>query len=45
VKGAGEAPADYFRERAAFARPRLERLAKGSGASAVKAKAALALVK
>jgi hypothetical protein len=45
VKGAGEAPAEYFKERVAFVRPRLERLAKGSGANAVKAKAALALVK
>jgi hypothetical protein len=45
VKGAGEAPATYFKERAAYARPKLERLAKGSSANAVKAKAALALAK
>jgi hypothetical protein len=43
VKGAGDAPGDYFRENAAFATPKLERLANGSGAGAVKAKIALAL--
>jgi len=41
---AGDAPRDYLRENAAYARPKLERMANGSGASAVKAKAALALL-
>jgi hypothetical protein len=43
IKGAGEAPRDYFRENAAYAAPKLARLAKGSGAAAVKAKAALTM--
>jgi hypothetical protein len=42
VKGAADAPARYFRDHADYARPRLERLAKGSSASAAKAGAALA---
>ncbi len=45
VKGAGEAPADYFKANAAWARPRLEKRARGSGANAVKAKAAMGLLK
>jgi len=44
VKGAGDAPSDYFRANAAYARPKLERLARGSSAAAVKAKAALGLL-
>jgi hypothetical protein len=43
VKGAGEAPRDYFQANVPYAKPKLERLAKGSGPQAVKAKAALAL--
>ncbi len=45
VKGAGDAPAEYFKENAAYARPKLERLARGSGPGAVKAKAALGLAR
>jgi hypothetical protein len=43
VKGAGDAPQNYFRENAAYARPRLEKLARGSGPMAVKAASALSL--
>ncbi len=43
VKGAGDAPREYFEANAAWARPRLERRARGSGANAVKAKAAMSL--
>jgi hypothetical protein len=43
VKGAGDAPRAYFSANAAYAKPKLERIARGSGPNAVKAKAALAL--
>jgi hypothetical protein len=43
VKGAGDAPRDYFVANKAALRPKLERIAKGSGAAAVKAKAALSM--
>ena len=45
VKGAGDAPREYFEANAAWARPRLEKRARASGANAVKAKAALTLAK
>ncbi len=41
VKGAGDAPAEYFKTNGKYVRKKLEALAKGSGAAAVKAKAAL----
>jgi hypothetical protein len=44
VKGAGDAPHDYFSGHATRLRPKLERLAKGSSAAAVKAKAALGML-
>lgn len=45
VKGAGDAPREYFEANAAWARPRLDKRARGSGANAVKAKAAMSLLK
>lgn len=45
VKGAAEAPADYFRANAPYARPKLEKIARGSSANAVKAKAALEMIR
>jgi hypothetical protein len=44
VKGAADAPAEYFRSNAAYVTPKLERVARGSSATAVKAKAALSLL-
>lgn len=43
VKGAGDVPQNFFRENAAYARARLEKLARGSGPMAVKAASALSL--
>ena len=45
VKGAGDAPRESLpsAEQPAALRPKLERIAKGSGAAAVKAKAALSM--
>ncbi len=45
VKGAADAPANYFRENAAYARPKLEKMARGSSANAVKAKAMLEMIR
>jgi len=45
VKGAGDAPREYFEANAAWARPRLDKRARGSGERAVKAKAAMSLLK
>jgi hypothetical protein len=44
VKGAADAPAEYFSSNASYVRPKLERVARGSSATAVKAKAALTLL-
>jgi len=45
VKGAADAPSEYFEANAAWACPRLEKRARGSGPNAVKAKAAMGLLK
>jgi hypothetical protein len=44
VKGAADAPREYFQANAEWVRPRLERRARGNGANAVKAKAASSLL-
>ena len=44
VKGAADAPRDYFLTNAAYAAPKLETIARGSSARAVKAKSALVMI-
>jgi len=45
VKGARDAPREYFEANAKWAQPRLEKRARASGVNAVKAKAAMTLLK